>query len=265
MANAGPLKDQVAIITGASTGIGRAIAVTLSKAGARVALGSRNVEALEALAEELRGWGGESLVVRTDVTQDADVDSLIRKTLEKWGQIDILVANAGLYVRGPIATLTQADFAKAIDVNYFGTLRPVLRVLPHMLKRRAGSIVIMNSLDGRRALPMDAPYAAAKHAMAGFGNVLRQDLRGCGVHVMSVYPGRIDTPMIENLRVPRVSAKIPAEAVARATLRGIVRKQPEVIIPAAGRLLIYLNALPVRLADWLVHVTHLEGWPQDPA
>ncbi len=255
-------KDQVAIITGASSGIGRAIAVSLSRAGARVVLASRNVTALQALANELKGWGGEALVVRTDVTQDADAENLIGKTLEAWGRMDILIANSGLYVRGPITSLTQADFAKAMDVNFFGSLRLVLRALPYMLKQNSGHIVLMNSLDGRRGLPTDAPYVAAKHALSGFADVLRQDLRGTGLHVTSVYPGRVDTPMIANLRVPRISAKIPAEAVARATVRGILRNEVQVIVPIEGLGLMYLHLLPTSWADWLVHIFHLEGWEQ---
>lgn len=262
MANPRAFRDQVAIVTGASSGIGRAVAVSLSRAGARVVLASRNVTALEALADELKGWGGESLVLRTDVTEDGDVESLISKTLEAWGQIDILVANSGLYVRGPVAGLKQAEFVKAMDVNFFGALRPVLRALPHMLKRNSGHIVLMNSLDGRRGMPTDAPYAAAKHALSGFADVLRQDLRGTGVHVTSVYPGRVDTPMIANLRVPRISPKITAEAVARATVRGILRNEAHVVVPSEGLGIIYLNLLPTAWGDWLVHKLHLEGWEQ---
>lgn len=263
MAEVGKLRDKAAIVTGASSGIGRALAIELSRAGARVVLAARRVAELQALAEELKGWGGAALVVRTDVTQDGDVDGLIQQTLRTWGQIDILVANSGVYVRGPITSLTQADFEKTMDVDFFGALRPVLRALPHMLERRSGHIVLMNSLDGRRGLPIDAPYVAAKHALSGFGDVLRQDLRRTGVYVTSVYPGRVDTPMIEELRVPRISPKISAEAVARATLRGILRREAHVIVPVAGLGLWYLNVLPTWLSDWLVRTTNLRGWGQD--
>ncbi len=264
MADRQKLKDKVAIITGASSGIGRAIALELAQAGARVALASRDEAALEALATEIQERGGKSLVVRTDVTQDADIENLVQQVLETWGQVDILVANSGRYVRGPIEELSEAHFVRAMDVNFFGSLRPVLRVLPHMLKRGSGHIVLMNSLDGRWGLPTDAPYAASKFALRGFGNVLRQDLHGTGVGVTSVFPGRIDTPMIGYMRVPIVSRKIPAEAVARATVRGILRNQPEIVIPIEGIGIIGLNLLPPRLADWLVRRFHLQGWGEYP-
>lgn len=258
------LQDKTAIVTGASSGIGRAVAILLAQAGARVVLASRNVAALESLAAEISSQGGQSLVVRTDVTQDADVDALIQRAVGTWGQVDILVANSGLYVRGPMATLKQADFERAMDVDFFGALRPVLRVLPLMLGRHSGHIVLMNSLDGRRALPIDAPYAAAKFALTALGDVLRQDLHETGVCVTSVYPGRVDTPMISNLRVPWISPKISAESVARATLDAIRRCEPETIVPTFGIGLIYLNLLPPRFADWCVRVLHLEGWEQQP-
>ncbi len=263
MADSRFLHDKTAIVTGASSGIGRAVAVALSRAGAKVALASRNVAALESLAAELNSWGGLSRVVRTDVSRDEDIEALIRSTLEAWGQIDILVANSGVYVRGRIADLTQADFEKAIDVDYFGAVRPVLRVLPLMLQRHSGHIVLMNSLDGRQGLPMEGAYVAAKHALTGFGIVLRQELRGSGVRLTAVYPGRIDTPLIADLRVPRVSPKLSPELVAQATLRGIRRGDPEVIVPAEGRALLYVNLLSPRLADWCVRVFHLQGWWQE--
>ena len=254
------LQDKTAIVTGASSGIGRALAILLAKAGARVVLASRNVAALESLAAEIHEQGGQSLVVQTDVTRDGDVEAMVRRTLEKWGQVDILVANSGLYVRGAAASLSWADFERAIDVNYFGMLRQVLRVLPLMLERHSGQVVLMNSLDGRQGLPLESAYVAAKHAITGFGRVLRQELRGTGVYLTVVYPGRVDTPMIANLRVPRISPKISADAVALATLDGMKRRDPEVIIPVEGIALLYLNLLSPRLADWCVRKLHLEGW-----
>jgi short-subunit dehydrogenase len=118
-------------------------------------------------------------------------------------------------------------------------------------------------MDARKGIPPDAPYVAAKFALSGFGDVLRQELRGTGVSVSIIYPGRVDTPMIENLRVPWISAKIPAEAVARAILRAVRRRQPEVILPAQSKLLVYLNTISPALADWAVRWFHLEGWEDE--
>jgi NADP-dependent 3-hydroxy acid dehydrogenase YdfG len=262
MTSADYFTDKVAIITGASTGIGRALALEAARAGARVVLASRNQEALVALAGQIGGGADRVLVVPTDVTNREQVDALIQKTLGVWGQIDVLIANAGLYVRGPVATLTLADFETALNVNFYGMLRAVLGVLPGMLERHRGHIVLMSSVDGRKGLPLDAPYVAAKSAMRGFSSVLRQELHGTGVGLTIVYPGRVDTPMIDHLRFHPISAKIPAEAVARATLSGVRHNRVEVVIPRLAWALIYLDLLMPRVADRWVRFFHLQGWDQ---
>jgi NADP-dependent 3-hydroxy acid dehydrogenase YdfG len=262
MATADYFADKVVIITGASTGIGRALAIEVARAGARVVLASRNRERLEGLAGEIGGSAAGVLVVPTDVTNLGQVTELIERTLAEWGRIDVLIANAGLYVRGPVSTLTLADFETALDVNFYGMLRPVLGVLPVMLERRSGHIVLMSSVDGRKGLPLDAPYVAAKSAMRGFSDVLRQELHRTGVGLTIVYPGRVDTPMIDHLRFHPISAKISAEAVAKATLAGIRHNRVEVVIPKLAWALIYLDLLMPRVADWWVRFLHLQGWEQ---
>ena len=262
MAGADYFTDKVVIVTGASTGIGRALALEAARAGARVVLASRNREALDSLADEIGGGPDRTLVLPTDVTQLEQVTALIERTQAEWGRIDVLIANAGLYVRGPVTTLTLADFETALDVNFYGMLRAVLGVLPGMLERSEGHIVLMSSVDGRKGLPLDAPYVAAKSAMRGFSSVLRQELHGTGVGLTIVYPGRVDTPMIDHLRFHPVSAKIPAEAVARATLAAIRHNRVEVVIPGLAWALIFLDLLMPRVADWWVRFFHLQGWEQ---
>jgi NADP-dependent 3-hydroxy acid dehydrogenase YdfG len=252
--------DKVVVITGASTGIGRALALELARDRARVVLAARNVEALKTLAGEIEREGGRPVVAPTDVTKPEQVEALIKRALQEWGRIDILIANAGSYIRGPVTSLALGDFEAALDVNFYGMLRPVLGVLPHMLNRRTGHIVLMSSVDGRKGLPLDAPYVAAKSAMRGFSSVLRQELHGTGVGLTVVYPGRVDTPMISHLRFHPISAKIPPEAVAKATLAGIRRNRVEVVIPWMAWSLIYLDILMPRVADWGVRLFHLQGW-----
>ena len=201
-----------------------------------------------------------ALVVPTDVTSTDQVAQLIDRTEHEWGQIDFLIANSGLYVRGKFTSLTMADFEKALDVNFYGMLRAVRGVLPRMLQRGSGHIVLMSSVDGRKGLPLDAPYVAAKSAMRGIAGVLRQELHGTGVRLTIVYPGRIDTPMISHLDFHPISAKIPADAVADATLRGMRRNQVEVVIPFLAWGLIYMDLFAPRVADWFVRIFHLQGW-----
>ncbi|MFO7743581.1 MAG: SDR family NAD(P)-dependent oxidoreductase [Anaerolineae bacterium] len=255
-----PLLDRVAIVTGASSGIGRVTALMLAELGARVALAGRRESALDEVAEEIRRLGREALAVRTDVTDRDQVDHLVAATLARWEAVDILVANAGAYIRSPIRELSVEDVRRSMAVNFYGALYAVLAVQPHMLERGDGHIVLVSSLDGKKGLPCDAPYVAAKFALAGYGEVLRQELRGSGVDVTIVFPGRVDTPLIDTLEVPRLSAKIPADAVARAITRAIRRPRPEVILPFQARAFHLVNVLSPRLGDWLVRLLHLQGW-----
>lgn len=259
----GFLQGEVAIVTGASSGIGRATAVALAREGARVGLAARREGLLREVAEEIRAVGSEALVAPTDVTDREQVQRLVDRTLERWGRVDILIANAGVYVRSPIRDLRIEDLEFSMAVNFYGSVYPVLAVLPHMLERKHGHIVLVTSMDAKKGIPPDVPYVAAKFALAGFGDVLRQELHGTGVHATVVFPGRVDTPLIQNLKVPRISAKIPPEKVADAILRGIRRRLPEIIVPWQARTLIYAHVLSPRLADWGVRFFHLEGWEED--
>jgi NADP-dependent 3-hydroxy acid dehydrogenase YdfG len=254
------MPDKVAIVTGASSGIGRATALALAGEGAHVALAARNATALNEVARAIRTLGQGALVVPTDVTQQDQVERLVRETLAHWERVDILMANAGAYIRCPISDLTVAEVERSMAVNFYGALYAILAVLPRMLDQKSGHLVLVSSMDAKKGLSPDAPYVAAKFALAGFGEVLRQELYGSGVHVTTVFPGRVDTPMIATLQVPSISAKIPPEAVAHAIVRAIHRRQPEVIVPFQARALVYLNTLSPRLGDWIARLFHLEGW-----
>ncbi len=250
-------------MTGASSGIGRATALALVGEGARVALASRSATKLEEVVREVQVQGGESLVVPTDVTRQDEAEYLVQETLARWERVDILVANAGEYVRSPVSELTVAELERSMAVNYYGSVYPTLAVLPEMLAQGSGHLVFVTSVDGKKGIPPDAPYVSAKFALSGFAEVLRQELHGTGVHATTVFPGRVDTPMVETLRFPWLSPKIPAEAVAQAIVRGIVHRSPEVIIPLRARLFLYANTFSPRLGDWIVRMSRLEGWEMD--
>ncbi len=255
-------KDQVAVVTGASSGIGRATALALAERGASLALGARNTTALEQLAGQIQALGGEALAVATDVTRREQVEALVQAALSRWGQVNILVSNAGEYVRSPVAELEITDLERSMAVNFYGGVYAALAVLPHMTQQHSGHIVFVTSNNAKKGLPPDAPYVAAKFAMSGFAEVLRQELHGSGVSVSTIFPGRVDTPMIKDLIVPRLSAKIPPEAVAQAILRAIQHRQAEVILPGQVKLLNLVNFISPGLGDWAVRAFHLEGWEQ---
>jgi short-subunit dehydrogenase len=264
MAHKNGFLEKIAIVTGASSGIGRETALALASQGAHVALAARDVPKLNMVAQAIRMLGREALVVPTDVTDQDQVDGLVQATMARWNRVDILVANAGDYVRCPVKHLTVAEMERSMAVNFYGALYCVLAVLPIMLAQQSGHLVLVTSVDGKKGIPPDAPYVAAKFALSGFGEVLRQELHGTGVYAATVFPGRVDTPMIAALQVPWVSAKIPPQAVARAIVAGIHRRSPEIIIPFTARALVYLNTLSPRLGDLVVRTFHLEGWGMQP-
>jgi NADP-dependent 3-hydroxy acid dehydrogenase YdfG len=254
------LKDQVAIVTGASSGIGRATALALAEQGVCVALAARRETALLELADEIQKLGSRALVLKTDVTQREQVEAMVQQVLALWGRVDILVSNAGEYIQGPILDLDPVVLQRSFDVNYFGGVYCIKAVLPHMLAQKSGHILAVTSMDGKIGLPPDAPYVSAKFALTGFLEVLRQEVSDHGITVTNVLPGRVDTVMIEHLRFSWVSPKISPEAVARAILDAILKRKSIVIVPPQAKLLYYINVFAPGLSDRLSRFFRLEGW-----
>jgi len=255
---------RTALVTGASSGIGASLAVELAGSGHAVALAARDVEKLERVAERIRQQGGEAIAIRCDVTDRAAVTRLVDEAIAAFGWLDVVVANAGAYQRKPATELTRADFDAAFAVNFFGVVHLVEAVLPRLLTEGSGHLVFVTSFDARKPMPHDGAYAAAKAAVSTYVAALRQTLHGRGVHVCTVFPGRVDTPMTAQLRVPAISAKIPPARVAKAILRAIRRGSPEVVVPWHCRLLLWADTLSPRLGDWLVRVLGLDGREQLP-
>jgi short-subunit dehydrogenase len=256
------LAGKVAIVTGASSGIGQATALALARQGADVALAARRVEALEEVAAQVRALGRRALVAPTDVTDASQCVRLVERCLAEFGRLDMVIANAGQYVRCPVAELSAECLEESLAVNFFGAVHVALAALPHLRAQRSGQIALVSSMDARTPLPLDAPYVAAKAALSGLGAVMRQELSSEGIHVMTVMPGRVDTPLIGDLSVPAISAKIAPARVADAILRGLRRRQAEVILPANAYLLMAINLLAPRVADWFIRKLRLAGWHQ---
>ncbi len=253
------LLNQVAVVTGASSGIGRATALALAQEGANVALAARTASSLEQAAREIEQLGRRALVIPTDVSDKAQVDRMITATVECWGRVDVLVANAGVYIHRRVAELTPADLEQSMAVNFYGVVYAVLAVLPQMLARHDGHIIIVSSMAAKKGVPTDAPYASSKFALDGFTDVLRQELYGTGVHLASIKPYRVSTPMIANLEIPPFPSPLTSEQVARAIVHAIYKRRSEVIIPRIGLALFYINAFSPHLADFIIRLLHLEG------
>ncbi|MGI6368784.1 MAG: SDR family NAD(P)-dependent oxidoreductase [Anaerolineae bacterium] len=249
----------VALITGASSGIGRALALEFARRGLRVALVARRQPELSALAREIAAAGGSALVVVGDVTSDDDLADAVTQVLRHWGHVDVLVANAGAYVQATAVDTTLADLQRALSVNVLGAARAVLAVLPHMLQRGSGHLVLMASQDAFIPIPGDGPYNASKAALSAWGQTLRQELRPRGVGVTVVYPGRIDTPLIAHLRVPAISPKASPARLAALVVRAVAQRRARLVYPATGYLYLVREVWPA-LGDWLIRVLRLQGW-----
>lgn len=257
-------QDQVIIITGASSGIGRASALLFADLHARVVLTSRNIEKLALLRDEIQANAGLAMAIEADISSFEDTQRIVRDTISKWGRIDILIACAGVYVRDSSCQIDIRLYEESMSVNFYGTLNVIKSVLPEMKHRGRGHIVIVNSLDAKKGIVGDAPYVAAKAALDGFGDVLRQEQKNSHIRVTSVYPGRVDTPMIQNIKVPWSTPKIPPGKVAKAIAKGIRRNKAFVIIPSAYLLLGALNSIAPRFLDRAYRILRIEGEKKNP-
>ncbi len=194
------IKDKVAIITGASSGIGYATALALSKAGAKVAIGARRVDRLEELAEKISADGGEVFYQKLDVTQRSECENFAKAVLDKWGSIDILVNNAGLMPLSLFKNLKVDEWDRMIDVNIKGVLYCTGSVILHMKEKKSGHIVNLSSVAGRTVFPTGTVYCATKHAIAAFSEGLRQEFSArSNIRVTSIEPGVVSTELTDTI------------------------------------------------------------------
>ena len=194
------IKDKVAIITGASSGIGYATALALSKAGAKVAIGARRVDRLEELAKKISADGGEVFYQKLDVTQRSECENFAKAVLEKWGSIDILVNNAGLMPLSLFKSLKVDEWDRMIDVNIKGVLYCTGSVILHMKEKKSGYIVNLSSVAGRTVFPTGTVYCATKHAITAFSEGLRQEFSArSNIRVTSIEPGVVATELTDTI------------------------------------------------------------------
>jgi 3-oxoacyl-[acyl-carrier protein] reductase len=230
------LRDQVAIVTGAGRGIGRASAVALAAEGASVVLASRSSAELESAAAEIRQAYGDSgqraLAIPCDVTDEAQVAALVARTLSELGRIDVLVNNAGYAKQMPVTELTVPELKLALDVNLVGTFICCKAVLPTMVAQGSGRIVNVVSGSGKRGSARRAAYTAAKFGVIGFSQCLQLETKQHGISVCCVCPGPVDTLMrrMNNPGEDRTKLLPPeelAEAIVFAATRGPLTVIPE--------------------------------------
>jgi short-subunit dehydrogenase len=245
----------IVIITGASSGIGAATARIFAAAGARVVLAARDEARLQAVARDLPG---QPLIVPTDVANHTDIEQLVATTIAACGGIDLVINNAGVGLAAPVASLSRADFEKALAVDLFGPLALTQAALPYLRRRRRGQLIFISSVVGLRALPYLGGYAAAKAALDRLTESLRVELHGSGVAVTLVRPGTTRTGFRDNRlgsgrERRRVNARAATpEQVGQAILRAAIHEPRVQYVTLADRLRIGFSLIAPRLTDWML-------------
>lgn len=190
------IKDKVAVVTGASSGIGEATALMLAKAGAKVTIAARREEKLNSLKEKIEKEGGSALVVPTDVTDKKAVENMIRKTKDQFGSVDILINNAGIMPLSFMKNLKTDEWEKMVDVNIKGVLNSIGATLPIMREQKSGHIINISSVAGRRVMPGSAVYSATKFAVRALSEGMRMELSATdNIKVTSIEPGAVETEL----------------------------------------------------------------------
>ena len=204
------LKDKVAVVTGASRGIGKAAALALASQGAKVVVNyARSRDAAEETVREITEAGGEAIATQADVSQSEQVDNLIKTTLDKMGRIDVLVNNAGITKDTLLLRMKPEQWQAVIDLNLTGVFLCTKAVSKTMLKQRSGRIINIASVAGQMGNPGQANYSAAKAGVIGFTKTVAKELANRGVTVNAVAPGFIETDMTEDLKSDDITKFIP--------------------------------------------------------
>jgi dehydrogenase/reductase SDR family protein 7B len=266
------MKDKVVIITGASSGIGKALAEKFAELHANLVLASRNSNALEMLAEKLKDRKINLLIVKTDVSKESDCKELIERTVKRFGRIDILVNNAGISMRALFENTDLTVIKQLMDVNFWGTVYCTKYALPYLLTEK-GSVVGVSSIAGYKGLPGRSGYSASKFAIQGFLEVLRIENMTRGLHVLIACPG-FTASNIRNTALagdgsqqgesPREElSMMTAEKVADKIITAIQKKKQNIIMTTQGKMTVLLNKFFPKWMDRIVY-NHMAKEPNSP-
>lgn len=268
----GKIKDKVVVITGASSGIGKALALEYAGSGAKVVIAARNEVRLKATEEMLTKVGAEVLAVKTDVSNEVDCKFLMQRTVDTFGRIDILINNAGISMRALFLQTDLTVIKKLMDINFWGTVYCSKYALPYLLESK-GSLVGVSSIAGYKGLPGRTGYSASKFAMHGFLETLRIENLKTGLHVLIACPG-FTASNIRNTALnekgdtqgesPRDEGKMmSAEEVARHIAKAISKRKDRLTLTSQGKLTVLLNKLFPKFLDKQVY-NHMAKEPDSP-
>jgi short-subunit dehydrogenase len=257
------IKDKVFWITGASSGIGKAIAALVIPEGAKVVLSGRNVEALEEVANQYGDKKQNLMILPFDLGANPDFEALTNKVTEKFGRIDFLINNGGISQRSLVAETPVEVDRKVFEINFFGNISLAKAVLPVMIKQGGGHIAVTSSVVGKFGFPLRSAYAASKHALHGFYESLRAENHDNNIKVSMIIPGRINTNVSVNAITrdgsshgemdPGQANGMSVEKAARKILKGIVSEKKEIVVGKFDILMVYIRRFLPPLFYYLSH------------
>lgn len=231
------LQGKVALVTGASSGIGEGTALALADAGAVVAVSARRADRLDALVKKLEAASGKALALPADVTNESEAARAVNDTVARLGRIDILINSAGVMQAGGVENCDVDEYRRVFDINLFATLYCCRAAIPHMLSQGGGDIVNISSLAGRKGGPMTNAYSASKHALNSMTDAMRQELGARNIRISILMPGATTTEVAENISDPNWRKAISAH----------VSKEGAVLPREIGDTIAFMMALPRRV------------------
>lgn len=255
------LQDQVAIVTGAASGIGKEIATRFAQEGARVVIADMNLAAAEAVAAELRAAGKQAMGVAMDVTDEAAVNAGVAAVVAAWGRVDVLVSNAGIQIVHPLEEFSLAEWKKLLAIHLDGAFLTTRACLPHMYASgRGGSVIYMGSVHSKEASLLKAPYVTAKHGLIGLAKVVAKEGAAHGVRANVICPGFVRTPLVDK-QIPEQAQALgisEQEVVKKVMLKETVDGEFTTVADVAEVALLFASFPSNALTGQSLVVSH--GW-----
>jgi 3-hydroxybutyrate dehydrogenase len=254
------LKDKIAFVTGAASGIGKAIAEIYAREGAKVAIADMNMAAAQAAAEELKARGASAMAVAVDVTDEGQVNGAVDAVAKAWGGVDILVSNAGIQIVHPLEEFSYAEWKKMIAIHLDGAFLTTKACLPHMYAKGGGSVIYMGSVHSKEASMLKSPYVAAKHGLIGLAKVIAKEGGRKGVRANVICPGFVLTPLVEK-QIPEQAEKLnmsEADIVQKVMLKETVDGEFTTVADVAEVALLFAAFPSNALTGQSLVVSH--GW-----